>query len=220
MSVTSTRYDHANIDEIRNQNWLEVLPRVLKYAVARSKKYYWLGNSSVNPEDLVNEAVARALGVGKDDAYRNWNKDKYPDFVNFLISIIDSMTNHEAEHACKFKGESFFYDDGTEKINNQTESNTHGKSIDCSLDGSHSNQFDPEEMLIMKENYDSLIMKVKDVASGDDEMGMILMCIEYEISKPAEISAQTGFDIENVYKLLRRLRSKLADIKPIAFVKE
>lgn len=220
MSVTSDRYDPSNIDEILNQDWQEVFPRVLKYAIARSRKYYWIGDASVNPEDLVNEAVARALGIGNDGTYRNWNKDKYPGIVNFLISIIDSMTNHEAEHAFKFRNEPYLYEDGTEKISTQTEDNIHSKSMDCDVgDLQYSNKYNIEETMIIKQEYDLLVMNIKAVAAGDEEMEMILMCIEDDISKPAEISSVTGYDIKIVYKVLRRLRSKLEAIKPMALKK-
>jgi len=59
-------------------------------------------------------------------------------------------------------------------------------------------------------------MKIKAVAVGDEEMEMIMMCIEDGISKPAIMSEVTGYEIKIVYKVLRRLRLKLKDLVPIA----
>ena len=205
MSDTPDRYDPSNIDEILAQDWTDVFPRVFKYAKERSRKYYWISDADINPEDLVNEAVARALGVGTGDTYRNWNKEVYPDIVDFLIGIIDSMTNHEGKHDSKFKKVPLLYEGGTEnkEINIPVE-----HEVDCN------NHPTSEDAIIFEQEYDALVKQIRKALCGDEEAEMILLCIEEDICKPAHIAEATGYDINKVYNAMRRIRAKLQKILP------
>ncbi len=51
MNQKSSNYDPAICAELEKEDWDNILPRVLKYAVARSKKYRWPGYV-VEPEEL------------------------------------------------------------------------------------------------------------------------------------------------------------------------
>ncbi|MDY6894061.1 MAG: hypothetical protein SVO01_01390 [Thermotogota bacterium] len=110
----SSKYDPTIHEELDKADWATIRPKVLKYAVYRAKNLQWLGDE-VEPEELVNESVARAYGKGARGGYRNWDKEKCPDLASFLIGIIRSMTSHMAEHEKDFPSESFFNEDGSAK---------------------------------------------------------------------------------------------------------
>lgn len=93
----SPKYDTSIHEELEKADWDATLPKVFKYALSRAKIFKWLGDE-VEPEALVQEAIARAYGVGTGGTYRNWNKETCPDLGNFLIGIIRSMTSHKDEH--------------------------------------------------------------------------------------------------------------------------
>jgi len=213
VSDTPDRYDPCNIDEILAQDWADVFPRVLKYAKERSRKYYWISDADINPEDLVNEAVARALGVGTGDTYRNWNKEVYPDFVDFLIGIIASMTNHEATHDCKFKNVPLLYEDGTENLK-ISKAIDHDPVLLNSREPGFVRPQTPEEELMHDQEYDRFVGQIKKALHGDEEAELILLCIEEDVCKPAHIAKETGYDIDKVYNAMRRIRSKMQKILP------
>lgn len=199
------KYDPAVRDELDKANWDEVLPRVLKYAASRAKKYYWLGED-VNPEDMVNEVIARAYGVGTNEAYRNWNKEKYPKLEDFLISIISSMTSHQADHSIRFRKEPLFRENGSLR---DFESRTSG--ITETIAPSPKS---PEEEVLESERLQALSGELTAIAQEDEEMGMVILCLEDGISRPRDIAEETGYDVKRIYTLLRRIRERLKKFNP------
>jgi DNA-directed RNA polymerase specialized sigma24 family protein len=180
---SKTSYNHLNRRELDEADWQDVLPYVFKYAVWRAKRYYWLGNNLNPPEELVQEAIARAYGIGENDAYRNWNKNKYPKLEDFLISIIDSITSHKVEHALRFK---------TIPIgSNEIDATSH------------------EQELLSKDKLSKIVSKIKSVMMDDQEALEIFRCFEQGISNPREIAQITGYKKEKVYNIFKRLRRKV-----------
>lgn len=189
MSQYSSKYDSTIHEELETADWDAALPMVLKYAVSRAKKYQWLGDE-VEPEELVQEAIARAYGVGVRRNYRNWNTEKCPDLANFLIGIIRSMTGHEAEHGSEFPSESLFNADGSPKDVKIL------KSLDKSVGASKPKT--PEEKIIENENFQTIKDELECLADEDMDLGMVIFCIEDGISEPRNISETTGFDKNKV----------------------
>lgn len=207
MNQKSSKYDPTLCAELDKEDWENILPRVHKYAVARSKKYYWLGHV-VEPEELVQEAISLAYGIGENENYRNWNKEKYPKLEDFLISIIESITSHKADHSMRIKKKPLFNDDGT--INDFELS----ISSNFMVNKNNLNSPEPEEEIIQSENSQLFADKLKNIAEEDEEMGIIIMCLEDGISRPRDISNETGYDVKKIHNIFRRLRTKLKQFKP------
>jgi len=202
LSEQSEKYDPAIRKELAEADWVEIIPRVLKYAAARAKKYHFLGDE-VEPEELFHEAIARAYGIGKSGAYRNWNKAKYPKLENFLISVIKSMTSHEAEHAEKFVQEPLFHEDGEPKgFELSPDSKEMAKAF---------NPQSPENGILHSESFQSLLTELNSIEGEDEELGMVILCLMDGTSKPKDIADQTGYDVKKVYNILRRLRNRIKD---------
>ena len=202
--MKQSKYDHSIHDVLDKQDWERVIPVVLKYAVARSKKYYWLGEK-VNPEELVHEAIARAYGVGNNNDYRNWNREEYPKLEDFLISIISSMTNQCAEHLRKFPEESITKEDGT------TREVTSSIDFQGGIDALTSRN--PEDLFVENEKLNEITEQLKSVANDDEEMGYVIMCLEDGICSRKKIAEISGCYVEKVYKIIRTLNRRLKKIK-------
>jgi len=201
----SSKYDPTIHEELNKADWNDARPRVLKYAVFRAKIFKWLGDE-VEPEALVQEAIARAFGIGNRGNYRNWNREKCPDLENFLIGIIRSMTSHDAEHGTEFPKESLFNEDGSPKDEKIL------KSADETAGAFKPKT--PEEKIIENENLRTFKGQLDCLSDGDEDLGMVILCIEEGISKPRHIVEETGFDKKKVNSLLKRLRRKLEKYKP------
>lgn len=205
MPQHSSKYNPSIREELNNADWDAALPRVLKYAVSRAKIFKWLGDE-VEPEVLVQEAIACAYGIGTRGNYRNWNREKCPDLASFLIGIIRSMTSHEAEHGSEFPKESLFNEDGLlkdEKIL-KTCNETAGALMPKT----------PEAELIENENLRILNDELHSISVEEEDLGLVIVCIDYGISKPRHIAEETGFEIKKVNNLLRKLRRKLDKYNP------
>lgn len=206
MTQESSKYNPNIRVELDKQDWEKILPRVLKYAIARSKKYYWLGENVVEPQELIYEAISLAYGIGENNTYRNWNKEKYPQLEDFLISIIESITSHKADHSMRIKKESLFSEGGTKNFELSANSRMTG-SKDCFNS--------PEEKMIQSESLEHLKDKLKSLAEEDEEAGLVILCLEEGISLPREIANETGYDVNRVYNILRRIRTNLKEFKPL-----
>lgn len=205
MSQSSRAYDPAIRHELEKVDWGDVLPRVLKYAVSRAKKFEWLGEPA-DPEALVQEAIARAYGIGTNETFRNWKQETCPDVANFLIGIIRSMTSQMAEHEAGFPKESLSNKDGTPRNNKLY------RSVDESV-GSKS-PGSPEEKVIEDQNLQSLMDELDAVENEDEELGMVILSIKDGNSKPRDIAQATGYEVKDVNNILKRLRRRLKHLKP------
>lgn len=205
MSQDSSAYDPSVHEELKKVNWDAVLPSVLKYAVWRTKKFDWLGEK-VAPEALVQEAIARAYGIGTGGSYRNWDIETCPDVAVFLIGIIRSMTSHTAEHEARFPKESLFLEDGSPKDNKLFASADETVGV--------FKPKTPEDELIEAENLQSFMNTLDSLGAEDEDIGMVVLCIEDGISRPRFIASETGFEIDKVNNLLKKLRRKLKSFNP------
>jgi len=201
MPQSCSTYDPSIRKELDESDWDTVLPKVLKYARSRTKLISWLGHK-VGAEELVQQAIARAYGVGERETYRNWNKKTCSDLSNFLIGIIRSITSHLAEHEADFPEESLYNEDGSPED---------GKLFDAT---GASNPKTPEERLIEKENLKTIIDTLDDLENEDEYMGLVILCIKDGISKPLKISEETDIEVKDVYNILKRLRRKLNRFNP------
>lgn len=174
--------------------------------MARAKKYAWLGQAKCDPHDLVNEAIAQAYGVGSKGSFRKWNKERYPDPVDFFISTINSITSHDAKHYTRFRQEHFGGQESGSPDPLETEASKSLSSIHKALD--------PEEKTIQLDLAQKSIASIRELINGDEEMGMIFLCLEEGITKAKDIAKETGYDINRVYTILRRYRRKLKEIDP------
>ena len=60
------------------------------------------------------------------------------------------------------------------------------------------------------ESYQQLAQAIRECASGDTELELIVVCLEDGISKPREIATELDLPVESVNVLLRKLRRRVA----------
>jgi len=215
MTPSNAKYDLSNLDKLKEADWDDVFPRVVKYAHRKCVNYSLLG-FDFDPEVLVEEAIARAYGCGtssrSESTFRNWNQDAYPDLASFLISIIKSMLNHLTEHHAAFRMESFSDD----------ESDEFDKPSKFDLEAQNSSFLTglirpktPEEQLVLNRQMDLFRTFLNRLSSEDEEIGMVLMAYEDGAEKPADVSEITGIDIDKVYNINKRLNRRI-----LGFLKE
>lgn len=170
--------------ELDEADWDDILLRLLSYARIRSYKIRWIGNVAADPEELVGEAIALAYGVGKNDGYREWNKEKFPNLLDFLQTIINSLISHLNEHHKKFPSD----------------------ELDDQLSSENP---DPEKLVLQKDYQEKLYNRIYQEVEGDDEMETVILYYEEEITTPRDIAARTGLNVIQVNNILKRLRRKL-----------
>ncbi|MBW1947586.1 MAG: sigma-70 family RNA polymerase sigma factor [Deltaproteobacteria bacterium] len=188
------KYNPKIREELDKADWQEISLHLLRYANSKTKMLRAMGITDVDPEDLIQEAILLAYGIGPNNTYRNWNKEVYPDLTGFLRSVIKSIVSHKMEKRKEIKAE----------------------PID--------EAFDKDLMSLSPENPEALVsrehglMKLKqaiyELIKGDEEVEMVWLCLEDGISKPQRIAEETGYDITTVNNALRRLRRKTKNLAP------
>jgi DNA-directed RNA polymerase specialized sigma24 family protein len=188
------KYNQKIREELDKADWQEISLQLLRYATSKAKMLRAMGITDVGPEDLIQEAISLAYGIGPNNTYRNWNQEVYPDLAGFLRSVIKSIVSHKTEQRKDFK---------TEPID---------EAFDKDL-----KPLSPEspEALVSREHD---LMKLKQVIyeriKGDEEVELVCLCLEDGNSKPQRIAEETGYDITTVNNALRRLRRKTKDLAP------
>jgi hypothetical protein len=190
-------YDPSIRKELEQAEWKVLFPKLIRFANTQCYKFRWLGDRHFQPLDLVQEAITLAFGLGKNGNYRNWNKDYYPDLLSFLKGVIKSIVNHEIEHIAKFPH------DSSEQYEEKDPS-----SIGVSTDNPECNLEDCE----INNDFTLRMRKLRSLADGDDEIGLVMMCFDDGISTPREIADATGCDVTHIYNIFKRIKRKAKNI--------
>jgi hypothetical protein len=193
-------YDRSTIKKFDAINWSEIMPRLIKYARSKESILTKVG-SELRYSDLLQEAIARVYGQGKNGKYRNWDSVKYPDLAIFLIFIMKEIVHREIATATTYKKEQLCWDavPGEERelsIENYD-----------SVDKQHSSN--PEYLIIEKESIERLSDRLEVISDEDEELGLVLLCIFDGKTKSSQIAEETDLPIEKVYNLKRKLKRRL-----------
>ncbi len=188
-------------------NWRDIIFRLTYYAAIQFRRYGWKsglpkGNS---PDDISLSAIEKVW-----DGTRDWDPDKYPDLLTHLKWIVKSDIEHlfsSLEHKKTGRMPVLNKDNGTEVEFGETV-HEHPHSISGKA-------LTPEEELIAEHNRKSeeaLIAELHNTVKGDEDLELLLLCFEEGIDKPEKIAIETGWDINKVYNLKRKLLRKAAKI--------
>ena len=190
-------------------DWKDIVFRLTRYAYWKASNYTWKSGDpnqlpgGKTPEDIALGAIEKVWS-----SVRDWNPDKYPNLLKHLMKIIDSDLNHLFMSMGHWKSERI-----PDKSDDLGIEGAQGESHDDISSTIHEVSItkNPEEQLITIEDkeYEN---KVKNefyaMVKGDEDLEMLILCFEERIDKPETIAAQTGWDIQKVYNLKRKLLRK------------
>jgi hypothetical protein len=89
----------AKVPHLTEDRWKELHERLTLYAACKLVRRSWYGFrvtkkqgvtavKGKGPEDIASDVIVAVL-----EGKRNWNEERYPDFLDFLTSVVDSMIN-------------------------------------------------------------------------------------------------------------------------------
>ena len=183
----------AELIDIPNLSDDELVERLALHAHSKLRKLFWRGvpytqggavPGGVSPEDLAAEAVESFL-----DGTRVWDKTKKPEFLDFLMSVVDSKVSHLVESAENRQSRRIKEDQNNEPAYNVT---TSAKATADSL-------VDNEQQDLVRE---AIFAAIK-----DDELATgVLECMDADLTKPSQIADHLGVDVKDVNNAQKRLR--------------
>ncbi|MFH0812009.1 MAG: hypothetical protein V2A69_04115 [Pseudomonadota bacterium] len=111
------------------------------------------------------------------------------------------MTSHEADHLVKFKQEDLFHENGSPK--------DFQIPPDLKATATVFNPKSPEEIVVESERLDLLVNELRIIQDEDEELGLVILCLEQGISRPRHIAEETGLAKDKVNNALKGLRKRL-----------
>ena len=204
------------LDLLEAADWKDIIFRLTHYAYWKASKYTW---KCGNPKQLLGGKTPEDIALGAIEkvwsGVRDWNPDKYPDLIKHLMRIVDSDLNHLINSLESKK---------TPRLTDKFQES--GKNID--YEEKHLNRssikydsydiVNPEKQLIAKEDEEfeeKVIKEFYEIVKGDEDLEMLLICFEEGINKPEEIATQTGWDIQKVYNLKRKISRKAVKLSKV-----
>lgn len=192
-------YDRTALKKLDAVDWSAIFPRLINYARAKEQVLIKIG-SDLDFSDLLQEAMARVYGQGTNGKYRNWDSEAFPDLSEFLKVVMHEIVRQETSRVTKYPLEQLCWeeDPGEEKalsINNKD-------GVAAYL------RHDPEKILIQQEEIDILNEEIEKISEKDEDLGLVLMCIDDGKIKSREIAAELDLPVTQVYNLQKRLRRR------------
>lgn len=192
------------LELLESADWNDIILRLSYHAVWRARRYKWRSGDFTRlpggkaPEDFAIEAIEKVW-----NGQRNWNPEKYPILLHHLMWIVDSDLDHafnSLEHRSTGRAFSSEDYDGSEP--------NHEKADPNSTSSIHNPPLTPEENMIAsqdREMEEEVKKQLYTAVEGDEDLELLLICIEEGFDNPDLIAAKTGWDIKKVYNLKRKL---------------
>jgi len=182
----------SNVPELTNEQWAgladELALRVQHLFIRRGwrKKGSFKSPRGVGVEDVVSEAITLAIS-GK----RKWDREKCPDFGEFLNMVVWSITGHLKDGV------------SLEDIAELSEDDCSSVGV-----GGRSGPTEPPEIAISEETKD-MLWGVAASDFADDPVSMkVFECIMAGIWRPRDVADLTGLSVEDVNKARKRMKRK------------
>jgi DNA-directed RNA polymerase specialized sigma24 family protein len=191
----------ANIPDLSDDRWDELLERLTYHASCKLSRLKWRGVTNgpapagIQPEDLAARAIELFL-LGK----RKWDRTAQPDLEKFLIGVVDS------------------------RISSLVRSLENRKSRRISPPGAGDESaavhdfadwgMDPAKLVVRREEQEAFRAAALKALEGDEHAFEVFECFEADITKPADIAEYLGVPVEEIYNVQKRLRRKLDILRP------
>lgn len=186
--------DHESRKRLMESDWDYALSKALKQAIAEMKIFESMGLSPPDPEDLVNDACTKVLS-----GVRKWDHRRYPDLGNHLSWIIRSDASHERRRLCGIIPVAL--DAGIESF--------HTAEREMAASPWSPRSQNPEELMVVRQQNTEFQKWLNQVSKQDEEVGLVLICLQDGITRPSEIADVVEWDIRKVNNVLKRTRRKI-----------
>lgn len=184
------------LDLLETANWENIILDLVNFSIWQARKYVGkTGNITQLPEGKTPEDIAFGAVEKVWSKTRGWDPDKYPDLLTHLKWIVKS----DMQHLFSSKRHQI-----TSRIP-QLVDGIENDAVYSEMDQEPS----AEEQLISKEKEEKeekLMAELAVAVKGDEELELLMMCIEDGIVKAEVIALETNWDITRVYNANKRFR--------------
>ncbi len=192
----------ANIPQLSDDQWTELVERLTLHASWKLLRLYWRGimgsrggtvPGGVEPTDLASAAIVDVL-----EGTRVWDSQAQPDFLRYLRSVVDSKVSHLVQEVENQKSRRIAPPGSAEE--------------GAKAHGAAGRESDPTEVVQNHEAADSFRALVFKAVEGDDLAYQVFECLDAEYTKPTEMAELLGVPVTDVNNAQKRLRRKVSEL--------
>lgn len=178
--------DELLTDQLQSQDWDQLWLRLMARCFWILRNRYgvkWPNDELKNFSRKIVSEVIEKIFIEKE---RKWNTERYPEFEEFIIGVIDSHINNTLKKKVK---ESAVREN--EHILEKNSAHASSQAEKIAADGLREQIFDELER-----------------AGADDDELMIFECLADGIEKPDDIKKELGMNDKDFHNTWRRLKRK------------
>ena len=197
----------AGIAELTKEQLQEYLERLALYALRKFRFLGWAakhtdcaGPGGKGPEDIASEVITKVL-----NGNRSYNPEKYPLFLDFLTSIVDSRISHLANSFERKK-----------MVPLPITTNEQGDCEEIEFEGKEAT---PAKICVHKDIAEKVKIILAEEFKDDPVVNGLLECLGADIKKPAEIAELLEIDIKEIYNAQKRLQRAIDKDKKLQNLK-
>ncbi|MBD77341.1 MAG: hypothetical protein CL840_00205 [Crocinitomicaceae bacterium] len=179
------------MEQLQNRDWDQFWLRLMGRCFWLLRKRYTVkwGNDEV--KNFSRKAIGEVINKIFIEKKRNWNIDRYPDFEEFIVGVIDSHVNNT--------------------LNKEDKDFTVGDN-EFLLDENGESEPDAQEIVITQELRNQIYDEL-DVSGADDDELLIFECLADGMNKPDDIKNELGMSDEDFHNAWRRFKRKRKTIQ-------
>lgn len=178
--------DKLLMNQFHDQDWEQLWIKLLARCVWLLRNRY---SVQLNKEDLNNfsrkmvSEIIEKIFVEKD---RKWNTDRYPDFEDFIIGVIDSHVNNT--------------------LNKKVKESPVGENEHI-LEKNSVPELSQDEKISTDELREQMFDELERAGADDDEL-LMFECLADGIDKPDDIKKELGINDKDFHNTWRRFKRK------------
>jgi hypothetical protein len=183
--------DELLAEQLSNRDWDAFWIRLMGRCFWLLRKRYALKWHNNEVKEFSRNAIEEVISKIFIDKVRNWNTDRYPDFEEFIVSVIDSHINNTLNKNVK---DTVFGDNG------------------FLFEEKEKSEPSVQEIISIEELRNQIYNELETVGADDNEL-LIFECLADGIEKPEEIRNEIGLSEEEFHNIWRRFKRKREVIK-------
>lgn len=177
----------SDYPKLTDSEWEGILKRLSLYAQQRSFGLWWRGVRP-DPADIAATAICKVV-----EGTRTWDGGHQPDFVAFLMSVVDSEISPSVMGCDNRKRSGETADDIADSPSRTSRQAAPDRRL---VDSDNANEAEQFRSLVLRE-------------IGNDELVVsIFDCVNAGTTKPSEIAVLLDREVKDINNAQKRLRRK------------
>ena len=187
--ATTNASEEMLMAQLYERDWEEMWKILLARSFYILRKRYDVKWRNSEVQKFCRQIIAEVVDKIFLTRERNWNIDRYPDFQEFIIGVIDSHINNTLNKQKK-------------EVTTEDES------------APDTNQLDAQEVMVANELHDQIYSELQKTGASDEEL-LVFECLADGLEKPRDIREELGITEEEFHNIWRKFKRRRTVVRKI-----